>query len=272
LSNKPDVQGGDFRTFTLPDTNDWVLYIQKKEIEPTLTATETETPVKTPTLTPTPVKTATETATPVKDCLRITSPGEFLFNTILLSWTPIENAYNYEVTLYIKDSPFKFDIDEHFVKIIAKDNHEWKAFVQLGELLFSVAAKNEMGNIIEGPTEINSFICNSIPAGNHANSSKGAEPGCLYISSPKYFSFNTILLSWTPIIGADGYKFEYKYSDTIFEAVLVEHYLRLIIPDLIAWEALKNAGRIEYRVSALNLNHDVIDQTIGWDCLNVIKL
>ncbi|MBU1627377.1 hypothetical protein KKB18_08425 [bacterium] len=239
---------------------------------PTPTKTITSTPTPSPTYTPTPSITLTKTPTftpiptetPMKGCLRITSPSDFYYNTVLFSWTPIPDADHYKFYILIKDQLYTFDIFDNFVMVIAKNKFEWELFVDLGFVYYVVEAVDAYGNNIEGPTDVAFFRCLNWFPGNSGESFTGAKTGCLRISSPSEFKYNTVILSWTPIIDADGYLFLYRISDVIYSAILKENWIRITIPDIQTWNVAKDLGSIEYRVSALDSNDIEFDGPTEW--------
>jgi len=245
--------------------------------KPTQTPQPTETPTSYITSTPSPdiTQTPTATSTPeIPDCLYITSPPDFYYNTLLLSWTPIFEAEDYLFDIRIRGEEYSFVVWDNYVKITSQDLVEWQFFVGLGTMSFRVTALDESNEIIEGPTNWSDFTCYLSPMGtdiaDFASNLEppAAEPGCLRISSPKSFDFNTILLSWTPIRGADHYLIKYRYSNWYFESEVEDNWLRVIIPDQGVWKDFWELGKIHYSVSAVDLEGNVIDGPSSWSSFN----
>ncbi|MBU1626610.1 DUF1565 domain-containing protein [bacterium] len=222
---------------------------------PTHTPTPTITLAPTPTITPTP-----------SSCLRLTSPQDFYNNTVLLSWTPIFGVDHYQLEYIINNQQHSIDIMENWIRIIADNKSIWQSFAGLGPIPYRVTAYNKDGYILEGPTSWGIIICN--PSLKNSSLTEmmplGADPGCLRISSPDSFYFNNILLSWTPIRGADRYLFEYKYDLKIYSVDLKEYWLRLIASDSTQWDTFKLIGNVEFRVTAVDSDEKVIDGPTDW--------
>jgi len=239
--------------------------------EGTITITPTMTITETPSLTETPQKTltATVTTTPTDteplDCFRITSPSDFYYNSIILSWTPVINVDKYRLYVFINKNLHFIDLENNYLTIISQDEVEWNFFVNLGTVYYLVQAMDADGNVIVGPTDVSSFTCYFNQNGSSDNFNKPAQPGCLTISSPPEFYYNTVILSWTPINGAYSYKLKYRYSTWVFEGYVEENYLRIIAPDPATWDALKSVGTIHYSVTTLDSEGNIIDGPTEWE-------
>ena len=205
--------------------------------------------------------------------LKITSPDDFYNNTILLSWTPINNASYYQLDFMIKGQVYSFDVYQHWLRIIAKDDDEWERFSSLGTIFYRVMAFDSSGNLIKGPTENSNFTCyteqnqeTKISIENSLNDDSIQD--YLYITNPPEFYYNTIILSWTPITGADHYKIEYKSMGETFSVDLNENWMRLVSPDLETWNLFTSFTGLKYRVSAIDMEGIVIDGPTGWSNFN----
>jgi len=256
--------------FPKEDSLDGPLVFERSTPTPTLTATMTPTSTGTtgPTITMTVSPTFTPTPTPEPlDCLRITNPSDFYYNTIILSWTPTLRAAYYKIDLIIRGNNYPFELNDNYVIIKAKDFEEWQAFVNIGTMFYRITAFDEYNNMIEDKTDWSDFTCYnkdvSLNDGSHSNDNS-ADPGCLLISNPPAFDFNTIILSWTPIRGADHYLFENKYRERVFKAIeLKENWLRMKFAEE-QWNILKVAGEIDFRISAVDIDGNVLDGPTAW--------
>ncbi len=126
-------------------------YVNKSStstMTPTLTQTQTITETATPTITSTP-----------QDRLRIQSPENFYYNTILLFWTPITNTDHYILELNMHGDIYPFDIYESWLRLTIDNSHDWQWFVDFGPITYRVSAVDEHGNIITGPTDWTTFMC-----------------------------------------------------------------------------------------------------------------
>ncbi|MBU1625915.1 PQQ-binding-like beta-propeller repeat protein, partial [bacterium] len=247
-----------------------------KTQSPTLTYSQTltQTPQKTKTLTPTLLPTPTITPE-IQNCLCITSPSDFYYNSIILSWTPIIGVDHYVLDIMIQGNTYTFNYIDNYLKIIAQNLNDWQTFVNIGTLSFRITAYDATSNIIDGPTDWSDFACYSEMVGANISSPEerrqtwksaptNAEPGCLRISSPSSFDYNTILLSWTPIQGTDHYLIKYRYSNWFFEGEVKDNWLRLIVPEQNIWNQVKDLGKIYYNIKALDSDGKVIDGPTGW--------
>jgi hypothetical protein len=157
------------------------------------------------------------------------------------------------------------DLKDNWITVTAENPEEWNIYVSLGTMNYRVTAHNENNEIIGGPTEWVEIACYATP---HSSSSSPPDlsiaPGCLRISSPDHFDYNTILLSWTPIRGADNYLIRYRYSNWFFDAELEDNWLRVISSDQEQWQSLASLGKIYYSVSALDSDGNVIAGPTAW--------
>lgn len=127
---------------------------------PTITATVTATLTATLTATPTATPTVTDTPIPVGgECLQITGPARFYYNTILLSWTNINDANYYIADIEINDSFYKFTFVDSWIRIVANNSEDWRSYVDLGIISFRITAVDKKNNIIGGPTNWVEIVC-----------------------------------------------------------------------------------------------------------------
>jgi outer membrane protein assembly factor BamB len=255
--NGPLVTSGSTPTPEVTITPSATL-IKTPSVTPTPNITETATIILTPIITP------TLTETPIEDCLRITSPSDFYYNTVLLSWTPVIGAKSYSVELNINDSIYPFDLGQNYVIVFAHSRIEWQSFVDIGEMKYRVTALDISDEVIKGPTDWVKFKCFAESDEPTDYVPQAADSSCLRISSPSEFYYNTILLSWTPVNGAAKYKFKYRYSTWIYEADIEQNYLRLIAPDETTWNNIKELGKIFFSVTAIDANGNIIDGPTPW--------
>lgn len=89
-------------------------------------------------------------------------------------------------------------------------------------------------------------------------------PNDIIITSPPDFYFNTILVTWTPVDGADRYFFEYAIGGSVFSLEWHDTWLRLIAGDQAGWAGYVSLGTINYRVSALDALGTVINGPTEW--------
>ena len=232
---------------------------------PTSTAatspTNTYVPTYYPTCTPTPTTTPEH-----ENCLTVTSPQNYYYNTLLLSWSPVYGADHYIFYYLVNGELLSFNLYNNQIYITPQNEIEWELFVNLGTIPYVVVAVDADDNMIYGPTDIAHFTCHPIntPLILETNFNQFASPGCLRITSPSEFHYNTILLSWTPINGAAYYKMKYRYSTWVFDTEVEENWLRIIIPDEESWNALKALEKISYSITAFDEYSNVIDGPTPW--------
>jgi len=254
-------------TFSGPFVNPDATQTPTKTQTPTPIITQTQQPTKTET--PTPDMTQTPTITPEPEplvCLTITNPSDFYYNTIILSWTPILDADYYQLELRVHDLPYIFILIDNYVMIIANDLSEWQSFVNIGTISYRITAFDEDNVMIEEPTDWFDFSCHNTLNENNGLSinNNAADPGCLRVSSPPSFDYNTILLSWTPIQGVDRYLIKYRYSTWVFQGEIETNWLQATIPNQNIWNQFKNLGKIYYSITALNSFGNPIDGPTAW--------
>jgi len=221
----------------------------------------------TPTTTSSVTSTPSSTVTPVlKSCFRVSSPQEFHFNTIILSWFKVEDADHYQFEYILQGNKFSLDIVNNWVRLIANSDYDWKLYESFGPVLYRVSAYDSNGNIIEGPTDWSVFSCkqNTLNSSSKEMIVTGADPGCLQITNPGHFYFNSIVLSWTPIRGTDHYILEYKYRENIHTLETRNYWFMSIFTNVEIWEVLKSTGALEFRVSAIDSNGNLIDGPTEW--------
>jgi len=245
-------------------------------ITPTISPDQTEiTPTPDDSVTPTPFITPTQTPTITQEplnCLAITNPSDFYYNTILLSWTPLFDAARYGIDIMIHGNSYPFNMNNNYIVIKANDLKEWQSFVNIGTLSYRVTAFDKNNVMIEEPTDWFDFSCHNTNVGANSGSpinNNTADPGCLRISSPKSFDYNTILLSWTPIQGADRYLIKYRYSTWVYQGEIETNWLQASIPNQNIWNQFKNLGKIYYSITALDSFRNPIDGPTTWtsfDC------
>jgi len=229
----------------------------------TLTTTETKTPVQTPVETRT--VTPSITPTPPDECLYITNPPDFYHNTVLVSWTPIINASYYKIDYVLNGIRYAAELSDNFIRVNLRYEDEWRQFVEVGALPFRVTAYDSSDYVIDGPTRWFRIVCQ--PDYEHFSSVvsfEKADPGCLRISNPPNFYQNTILLSWTPVKRVDHYLFEYIYKGEIYTADLKQNWLRLIVNEGEVWNIFTSFVKIEFRVSAIDSDGNIIDGPTDW--------
>jgi len=264
-------------SYTIPTLTRTMTPTLTMTITPTITVTQTISPDQTkitPTpgdsLTPTPFITPTQTPTITQEplnCLTITNPSDFYYNTILLSWTPLFDAARYGMDIMIQGNSYPFNMTNNYVVIKANDIKEWQSFVNIGTISFRITAFDENNNIIEEPTDWFEFSCHNTNIGSNdgpPTNNNTVDPGCLRISSPPSFNYNTILLSWTPITGAAYYKLKYRYENWPFEIKIRTNYLMVNIPDPDTWNIFRHIGTIHYTITALDPSRNVIDGPTEW--------
>jgi len=282
-----NIGNNEYYFLFVDDEGNWVRYpeaglfkgpfvFQSKDATPTLTPTSCETMTMTPTSTPTLTITLNEFLTPTPTitltpwlepdgCLKITSPDKFYYNTLLLTWTPIEDALFYKFNLYLYGKKYTYYLGENCLNLTINNQKVWQSLVNLGSVEYDVSAFDNDWIILDGPTKKSFFTCyNSPPVSSVERVFVKAEPGCLAISNPQKFNYNTILLSWTPIFGADHYLLEYKYGAELISTKVYENYFRSVIQFKQQWEALNSYGKIEFRVSAINYFGNLIDGPTDW--------
>jgi len=229
----------------------------------TLTVTETSTPLPTPEETTTTTPLPTET--PFDDCLVLTSPKDFYHNTVLISWTPILNVSYYILDFVVNGSEYSANVNDNFVRITLTWEDEWHQFVEVGEVPYRVTAYDSNDNVIDGPTAWANIVCQADC--EHISPDYPMETaalGCLRITSPCNFAYNTILLSWTPITGADHYTMEYKFMGDIYTADIYDNWLRFIVTDREVWNTITGLVGVEYRISAIDSDGNIIDGPTEW--------
>ena len=90
-------------------------------------------------------------------CLRIASPPGFVYNTILLSWTPINGAHHYQMKYRYSNWVFQSDMSDNWLRLIIPDEEQWNEFRNIGKIYYRITALDSFGNIIDGPTDWSSF-------------------------------------------------------------------------------------------------------------------
>jgi len=225
----------------------------------------------TPTETPTPTTTLTPTVTPTPPIfIKIASPEDFYYNTILLSWNPVPNAAYYEFECQLPGGTYSFPLADNWLRLIVKSYEEWEYFVGLGKVYYRVRAYDSDRKVIVGPTDFASFVCLPLngklirdnPASARITDSQPS--GYLQIASPPDFYFNTLLLSWTPIEDAAYYQIEYISFEKIYSAIVNDHFVRLTFPDQEKWGDFVSLGDVIYRVSAYNEGGYRIEGPTSW--------
>ncbi|MCD6327073.1 right-handed parallel beta-helix repeat-containing protein, partial [bacterium] len=109
-----------------------------------------------------------------------------------------------------------------------------------------------------------SLDMDEVDMGYHYALSDSTPPSTIIITSPPDFYYNTILLTWTPIVEADRYLFEYDIGGTVASLEWQDSWLRLIAGDQGAWAGFVGLGTMHYRVSALDALNNVIDGPTEW--------
>ncbi|MBN1593736.1 MAG: right-handed parallel beta-helix repeat-containing protein [Candidatus Coatesbacteria bacterium] len=83
----------------------------------------------------------------------VTSPPDFFYNTILLTWTPVEEANHYYFEYSIGGGQAALEWGDTYLRLIAGDQPGWNGYVGLGTMYYRVSAMDASGKIIDGPTE-----------------------------------------------------------------------------------------------------------------------
>lgn len=97
--------------------------------------------------------------TPPPGCLRIASPPDFYFNTIILSWTPIPEASHYLLEYEIDEEISTLELSDNWLWLRMFDYAGWGAYVDLGAIPYRVSALDASGAVIDGPTEWATCTC-----------------------------------------------------------------------------------------------------------------
>jgi len=150
----------EYGTFDGPYVNENPFMTATATITQTSTLTRIPTFTSTPTYTKTPTISITPTITQTPEIsLRITSPDEFYFNTIILSWTRIHRADHYKLDLNLRGIIHSFNIDNSWVIITFDKRFDWDVLVAYGKILHRVSVANSRGEVIDGPTDWFAFEC-----------------------------------------------------------------------------------------------------------------
>lgn len=233
---------------------------------PTYTPTVTISPTYTPILTSTPTATITPTLTPQhQEYFYITSPEVFYYNSLILTWTKVSGVHHYRFHYLLHGLKYIIDLENNYLAISVENKNDWNLFSKLGTIVYWISAHDEFDNEISVPTEKASFTCLWEFENNETSNLPKAPAGCLELTSPQEFHYNTILLSWTPIEGALNYNFKYKYNDWMFEAKIENNFLRVISPNMQTWDILKNIDKIYYSITALDADGNAIDGPTSWE-------
>jgi len=91
--------------------------------------------------------------------MQITSPFEFSYNSVILSWTPVHNARGYLVKYRISNWSYENKVHEHGIRIIAENERQWSEFVKIGKIFYNVSAIDKDKNVIGEPTSWTYFSC-----------------------------------------------------------------------------------------------------------------
>jgi hypothetical protein len=202
--------------------------------------------------------------------LAIASPNYFFYNTILLSWTPIANAANYQFDCMVDGKIYSSKVSGNWMRLIADNRAEWDFYTSLGSIPYRVTALDSKGNIISGPTDIVYFTCYDVvnPDLFGAKMQVPKIPqfttGNIRVANPPDFYNNTILLSWSAIYKANNYMLEIKYSGNSFSMNVNDNWLRLIAKDTTQWKAMTTIGNMQYRVTAIDSDGNVIKGPTDW--------
>ncbi|MBU1626600.1 hypothetical protein KKB18_04450, partial [bacterium] len=72
------------------------------------------------------------------DCLRTSNPASFDYNTILLSWTPINGAVQYKFKYRYSNWFFEANVEDNWLRLIAPDENIWNQVKDLGNIYYSI--------------------------------------------------------------------------------------------------------------------------------------
>jgi hypothetical protein len=204
-------------------------------------------------------------------CLQVTSPSDFYYNLVQLTWTKITYADHYLFEYKVGNYIYSLELNDNYLSLIASDRAQWSLFVTVGAIQYRISAIDSNNNIIEGPTDWAEFRCYTYHQSERLNKKTNvdtgnqADPGCLQITNPPAFHYNTILLAWIPIKGTDHYLFEFQFADKFYSIDIENNWLRIIADNPDNWKFLCILGSIAFRVTAIDSQGNVIDGPTNWD-------
>jgi len=91
--------------------------------------------------------------------LQIANPPDFYYNTILLSWTPMEGANSYQLECEVGGTELTFDLSDNWLRFIAVDEEHWHWFCSLGTVRYKVIALDASGAVLQEPTDWTTCTC-----------------------------------------------------------------------------------------------------------------
>ena len=199
-------------------------------------------------------------------CLTIGSPPDFYYNTVLLSWTSIISAEDYVLEYKVGGESGSLILKDHWLQITASDWMEWELFVSVGTIEYRVTARDGNANTIDGPTEWAEFTCYRYKKGEMGRRAGvfGVDPDCLSVCNPPGFYYNTILLSWTPINGADFYRLNMLVMENPITIDIEENWFRIVADNPYHWEFLVKLMSIAFNVEAFDSGGNLIAGPTEW--------
>jgi hypothetical protein len=240
------------------------------DITPTITQTSNPTMEITPTLTPTVFPTITPTPTP-EDKLIITSPEDFYFNTLLLTWTPMKGTAHYQFDIWIGGNKHTYFLRNNWLRMIAIDRYEWLSFVNLGTIPYKVTALDDTRKIIGSSSDMAFFTCfeQQLKTKNMEKSmsdkrTQAQTTGSLVLTSPPDFYYNTLLLTWTQLTDAAFYQFDIMLGGSSYSFYFRDNRIRLIAGSEDEWQVFVSIGSATYRVTAYDDQGNVLDSPTDW--------
>ncbi|MBU1628458.1 hypothetical protein KKB18_13900, partial [bacterium] len=91
--------------------------------------------------------------------LDIANPPDFYYNTLLLSWTPIQNTHHYLLEYTFSNRLFKLEVTDNWLRLIFTNTQQWKNLVDVGPITYRVTAINSQYQEIGAPSDFSSFVC-----------------------------------------------------------------------------------------------------------------
>jgi len=206
------------------------------------------------------------------DCLVITSPPDFYYKSVILSWTPIIDGVDHYILEYsIGGQNGIIRLNDNWLRLEASDWSEWEVFASAGYINYRVSAVDADEIAIEGPTDWATFRC-YLHTNDIANSLEErisalnrVQPECLIACNPPDFYYNTVLLSWTPIIGADHYKLNFVVIDRPFSMDIKNNWFRMTASNQDQWLFFVNIASIAYNIEAYDPDNNLIAGPTIWN-------
>lgn len=91
--------------------------------------------------------------------LLVSSPPEFYYNTILISWTPVPEADHYILECQIGGDTASLELTDNYLRLIAADEAQWSCFVALGTMQYRISALDATDFVLDGPTDWADCTC-----------------------------------------------------------------------------------------------------------------